>query len=65
MNNLTYEAAQQELEEILQQLQEQAVSIDELSNKSKRAMELIYFCKDKLRNVESELKQAFDADLEF
>lgn len=62
---LTYETAQLELEEILQELQKQAISVDELADKSKRAMELISFCKEKLRTVETELSQAFDADLEF
>lgn len=62
---LTYEIAQQELEVLLQELQQQAVSMDELSAKSKRAIELITFCKAKLRTVETELKTAFDAQAEF
>ena len=62
---LTYEVAQEELEEILQALQQQAVSIDELGEKSKRALELINFCKNKLRTLESELNTAFDAQVEF
>lgn len=62
---LTYEQAQQELEEILHALQQQAVSIDELSEKSKRALALITFCKEKLRKVELDLNTAFDAQAEF
>ncbi len=55
----SYEKAMAELQEIIQALQEEAVNIDELSTKVKRAAELIKFCKQKLRATESELNDLF------
>ena len=56
---LTYEAAMQELQGIVNQLQEEAVSVDELSGKVKRAAELVKFCQEKLRDTEEELGGLF------
>ncbi|MCB9298410.1 MAG: exodeoxyribonuclease VII small subunit [Lewinellaceae bacterium] len=53
---LTYEEAMQELQQIVAQLQEDAVSVDELSDKVKRAAELIAYCREKLRTTEESLK---------
>jgi len=55
--NLTYSAAAQELDEILTQLQDEAIDVDELSAKVKRAMELIRFCKEKITKTEMEVKK--------
>ena len=55
----SYESAMQELQEIVDQLQEEAVSVDDLSEKVKRAAELIQFCKGKLRFTETEIKTIF------
>jgi exodeoxyribonuclease VII small subunit len=52
---MTYEKALKELQHIVATIENEAVSIDELSEKTKRAGELIRFCKDKLRNVEQEI----------
>ena len=54
---MTYEKALQELQHIVAAIENEAVSIDELSDKMKRAGELIQFCKDKLRKVEEEVGQ--------
>lgn len=56
----TYESAQKELQEILAQLQNQQVSVDELSALVKRAAELIGFCKEKLRTVKEETERLFE-----
>ena len=52
---MTYEKALKELQHIVATIENEAVSIDELSEKTKRAGELIRFCKNKLRNVEQEI----------
>jgi len=56
----TYEEAMEELKTIVQQLQEGTVSIDDLSEQSKRAATLIKYCREKLRNTETELKGLFE-----
>jgi exodeoxyribonuclease VII small subunit len=48
----TYESAYNELQQIVSALQNDAISIDDLSEKVKRASELVAFCQDKLRNTE-------------
>ncbi|MFK7810764.1 MAG: exodeoxyribonuclease VII small subunit [Saprospiraceae bacterium] len=58
--NLSYDKAMQELKMIVGQLQEEAVSIDDLSNKAKRAAELIKYCREKLRTTETDLKGLFE-----
>ncbi len=56
---LTYESAMAELQQIVQELQEQAVNMDELSDKVKRSAELLVFCREKLRKTESETENLF------
>ena len=56
---LSYESAMAELQQIVQQLQEQAVNMDELSEKVKRSAELLAFCREKLRKTESETQALF------
>jgi exodeoxyribonuclease VII small subunit len=48
----TYESAYNELQQIVSALQNDAISIDDLSEKVTRASELVAFCQDKLRNTE-------------
>jgi exodeoxyribonuclease VII small subunit len=56
----TYEAAMQELEKLVADLQSDMVNIDELAEKSKRAASLIKWCKEKLRSTENEVEKIFD-----
>lgn len=56
MEELTYESAAKELEEILEQLKEDKVSIDSLAEKVERASVLLKFCHEKLRHTESKVK---------
>ena len=51
----TYASSLEELQNIVNEIQEETVSLDNLSEKVKRASELIQFCKEKLRKTESEL----------
>ncbi len=60
---ISYESALSELQELVTDLQGEAVSIDDLSAKAKRAAELIKFCREKLRHTDQELKGLFDQGL--
>jgi exodeoxyribonuclease VII small subunit len=53
----SYEAAQAELEQIISDLQAEAISIDLLGQKIVRAKALIAFCREKLRQAERDLDQ--------
>jgi exodeoxyribonuclease VII small subunit len=57
---LNYETAMTELQQIVTDLQSEAIGIDELSDKVKKAAELISFCKTKLRSTESDINQFFE-----
>ena len=54
-NELSYEQALAELEAIMQELQQEQVSIDDLSSKSERARELIQYCQQRLRDIQTKL----------
>lgn len=54
---MTYEKAYEELEGIMQQLQEDRISVDDLTVKVKRAAELISFCSEMLRSTETEVNK--------
>ncbi|MEC5145524.1 exodeoxyribonuclease VII small subunit [Chitinophaga sp. 212800010-3] len=52
---LTYEAAYNELQQIAGEIENEAVSVDLLAEKVKRAAILIEFCQQKLRATETEV----------
>src|SRR4051794_30623371 len=52
---LTYEAAYNELQLIAEEIENEAVSVDLLAEKVKRAAILIEFCQQKLRATETEV----------
>jgi len=52
---LSYELAYAELQAIIASIENDAVSIDDLAHKVKRAGELVNFCRLKLRTAESEI----------
>lgn len=54
---MTYEKAYDELETIMQELQEDKISVDTLTAKVKRAAELITFCNEMLRSTEAEVNK--------
>ncbi len=56
---MTYETALKELEQVVEDLRNEMVSIDDLTEKVKRAKELIEFCKDRLRKVGGDLEDIF------
>lgn len=54
-DELSYETAYGELQEIMSALQNEEISVDSLSTKVKRASELLKYCHDKLRDTEKEV----------
>jgi exodeoxyribonuclease VII small subunit len=54
-NNLTYEMAYKELEEIKDAIAGESIAVDVLADKVKRASQLIAFCQEKLRATETEV----------
>ena len=59
---ITYTAAFEELKEIVDQLENDSISVDELSKKMKRATELMKICKDKLTKTEAEIAKIMNAE---
>jgi exodeoxyribonuclease VII small subunit len=53
--NLSYTTAVTELEEIIRELEDASISVDELSEKVKRAAVLLQYCRDKLTSTEKEV----------
>ncbi|MEZ4887393.1 MAG: exodeoxyribonuclease VII small subunit [Chitinophagales bacterium] len=49
----TYNQSLTELQQIVADLENEAIGVDELSEKVKRASELIQFCQQKLRSTEA------------
>ena len=53
--NMTYESAYTELKQITEEIEKEAVPVDVLAEKVKRASELIAYCQTKLRSTETEV----------
>lgn len=60
VEDLSYEEALAELEQIVAQLQQQSVSIEELTAQSERAKELVVYCQKRLREVDLQLGDLFE-----
>jgi len=54
-DNINYTVAFEELQEIVTQIEEGEISVDELSEKVKRAAHLIKICKKKLTTTEEDV----------
>lgn len=54
---LTYENAMAEIETIVEGIENNQFSIDELAEKVKRISELVLFCKEKLRQTEDQVNK--------
>ena len=52
-----YEQAFEELQNIVTEIEQGEISVDELSNKVKRASQLIKICKNKLNTTEEDVNQ--------
>ncbi len=53
---MNYTQAIEELEAIVQEIEDAEISVDELSEKVKRASELIRFCRKTLTSAETEVQ---------
>ena len=62
MKAIKYEEAVRRLEEIVEQMENNELDIDSLSDKLKEAQELVKSCKDKLTKTDQEIKKLLDAD---
>lgn len=58
--NITYSTAIDEIESILSAIENEDIDVDELSEKIKRASELLKFCKTKLRTTEKDIEGIFE-----
>jgi exodeoxyribonuclease VII small subunit len=56
-DELSYTAAFEELQKIVSEIEHGAISVDELSEKVKRASQLIKICKSKLTNTEEDVNK--------
>jgi len=54
---LKYDDAMQELEELVREMEYGEISVDELSEKIKRSAFLIKFCKQKLKSTEENVEE--------
>lgn len=59
-NNITYNEAMEELNEILASIENDDVDVDLLSEKVKKALILIKLCKTKLQNTETEVSKILE-----
>ncbi|MDD2246162.1 MULTISPECIES: exodeoxyribonuclease VII small subunit [Proteiniphilum] len=60
MEKLTYTQAKKELETIVLAIESGELDVDALTDKVKRASELIAFCKEKLTRTDKELQKILD-----
>lgn len=56
-NEMKYEKAVSELEEIVDKMEHDELDIDQLSEQLKRAKVLVKLCKDKLTKTDEEIKK--------
>jgi exodeoxyribonuclease VII small subunit len=60
IKNMTYTSAKKELETIVASIESGQLDVDALTDKVKRASELITFCKDKLTKTDNELQKLLE-----
>jgi exodeoxyribonuclease VII small subunit len=60
MEELTYEQAAKELDNILAELKQDQISIDKLAEKVERAAKLASFCSQKLKSTEGKINEIID-----
>ncbi len=57
---ITYQAAVKEIEDILEKIEEGQLDVDELSKNVKRVTELLKICKSKLHKTEDEVNKILE-----
>lgn len=60
-HKLTYTQAKEELEAIVDAIESDELDVDALTEKVKRASELISFCKEKLTKTDKELQKVLES----
>jgi exodeoxyribonuclease VII small subunit len=63
VSEFSYDAAMQELQTLVGQLQNDQISVDDLAEKVRRASELIRSCREKLRQTEEEVTDALSVNI--
>lgn len=61
MKHLTYTKATERLNEIMQLIESEQLDIDSLTATLKEANQLLAFCKDRLYQVEQEVKEIYSS----
>ena len=56
---LSYAEAMNELESIVERVEQNAMDIDDLTERLKRAQELVKFCRERLLKTEEEVRAFF------
>jgi exodeoxyribonuclease VII small subunit len=59
-NEFSYDAAMQELQSLVGQLQNDQIGVDALAEKVRRATDLIRLCREKLRQTEEDVNAALE-----
>ncbi len=59
-NNLTFDKAFSALTKLVDQIEDDKIQVDTLTEKVKEASELIKFCETKLRTIEAETERLRD-----
>lgn len=59
--SLTYTAAMAELDRILREIEDEALDVDVLAARVKRAAELVRFCRTRIRNATQEVERVVAA----
>lgn len=59
---IKYEQAVRELEEIVEKMENDELDIDQLSEQLKRAKLLVKFCRDKLTKTDEEIKKLLNEE---
>ena len=55
---VSYSEAKEQLDQIINELENDQITIDDLTEKVKKAKQLIEFCKQKLRKTQEELSDS-------
>jgi len=59
-NNIKYEDALAQIEDIVRRMENDQLDIDSLASQLKQAQQLIKLCKDRLTAVDAEVKKILD-----
>lgn len=62
--SINFDNAYTELQAIHAKIQDDNISIEEISTLIRRSTELIKFCKERLRSIEGDIDQAFEEKVE-